>query len=217
VFWRLARTSVKEEYRMSGSSKQDPRVKGNPFAATWDERLRHWTVQSASGKGRYIVDPDQGRCTCESPHRCWHLGIIPLADQIASVQAAARSHYAGWRLADLQAEDAGLRAVVATAEAGTGRRAWFELAQLSVVGDEILDRLASAGGGGMISLMIDERELAGWEVSGIVRSYRDESLRTLYRVLLEREEAVGWLPEPDATMLRAFGAELARRAQLARP
>lgn len=63
---------------------------------------------------------------------------------------------------------------------------------------------------------IDTAALAAWETSGCLRDYADSSLRTRYRVLLAQEEHHGWLPEPDATMLRCMGAELARRALLAR-
>lgn len=132
---------------MSGSSKQDPLIKGNPFMAAWDEQRRRWLVQSASGERRYAVNPTDGRCSCGSSYTCWHLGIIPLAEEIDHSQAAARSYYASWRLADLRAEDARLRAIVTSAAGDAvpaARRAWFERAQLSVVGDEILDRLVGA-------------------------------------------------------------------------
>lgn len=126
---------------MSGSSKQDPLVKGNPFAAAWDERARLWLVRSANVRTpdrTYRVSADGGDCDCDAPGPCWHRQIIPLADQVASVQASARSYYAGWRLADLRAEDARLHALLVE------RDTWFERAQLSVVGDEILDRLLGA-------------------------------------------------------------------------
>ncbi len=123
------------------ATKQDPLIKGNPFSATWDDDERAWRVQSASEAGRfYVVERDGRHCGCEAPGVCWHRAIVPLADELASVQAAARSYYAGWRLADLRAEDARLRAIVA----GADGPAWFERAQWSVVGDEVLDRLLGA-------------------------------------------------------------------------
>lgn len=118
-------------------SRQDPDVKNNPFSAQWDEQRHAWLVQSASGKGHYEVDPETRRCSCEAPVACWHAFIVPLADELASVQASARSYYAGWRLADLRAEDARLRAIVDTADGP----AWFDRAQYAVVGEAILDRL----------------------------------------------------------------------------
>jgi hypothetical protein len=61
---------------------------------------------------------------------------------------------------------------------------------------------------------VDAGMLADWLASGVVRDYADTQLRALYRSLLAREERNGWLPEPDATMLAGYGAELSRRAQL---
>jgi len=130
---------------MSVHPKQDAAIKHNPFSATWDDDERAWRVQSASEAGRfYVVERDGRHCGCEAPGVCWHRAIVPLADELASVQAAARSYYAGWRLADLQAEDARLRALGEAAESPAGRPAWFERAQWSVVGDEVLDRLLGA-------------------------------------------------------------------------
>jgi hypothetical protein len=121
--------------------KQDESIKNNPFEVSWDEGERAWLVRSASEAGRfYVVERDGRHCGCDAPGMCWHRQIVPLADEIASVQASARSYYAGWRLADLVAEDARLRAIWARAEGP----AWFERAQWSVVGDEVLDRLLGA-------------------------------------------------------------------------
>lgn len=66
----------------------------------------------------------------------------------------------------------------------------------------------------MNTLVIDATMLDEWESSGVLRDYSDSALRTLYRSLVAREEHRGWLPEPDATMLAGYGAELARRARL---
>ncbi len=65
-----------------------------------------------------------------------------------------------------------------------------------------------------MSITIDRAALADWETSGVVRDYADSTLRAAYRILRERLERGGWLPEPEATMFAGYGAELARRAQL---
>jgi len=65
-----------------------------------------------------------------------------------------------------------------------------------------------------VSLAIDAVALAEWGTSGVARDYADTTLRAAYRILLERLERGGWLPEPEATMFAGYGAELARRAQL---
>ncbi len=119
------------------SPRQDPTIKGDPYAATWDAEAVCWRVRSASAPtGSYAVDLERRACSCRATVPCWHLEAAAAMEGLVRQAANCRRMYRGFTLAELQAEDARLRALLAAFDDRLVR------AQLGVVGDHILDRLA---------------------------------------------------------------------------
>lgn len=134
---------------MSGSSWQDPAVKGNPYAAGFisaTDEADNYRVRSAKTrlpKRFYRVSlhrdgTEFDTCNCDAPVRCWHIDAARLRQMIDSQVASAEFLYRDASLAELQAEDARLRAELAEADN------WLVRSQLGVVGDQVLDRLIGA-------------------------------------------------------------------------
>jgi hypothetical protein len=125
--------------------KQDPDIRGNPYACAYlhsNDEGDIYLVKSASLAGRvyfaaiHPTDPDEDDCSCQATARCWHLDAARLMQQIERVAANTASHYATWQLAEMEAEDARLRAELADADS------WLLRAQLGEVGTRIGELLA---------------------------------------------------------------------------
>lgn len=135
----------------TSTAKQDPDIKGNPYAASFlrphgerDEYL----VLSASGPDIYVTsihrdDPELDRCSCPATKPCWHIDAARLRQQIARAEASALDLYRDWALPRLAVEDARLRVLLAEADS------WLVRAQLGVVeaviGERLGGEMAEAG------------------------------------------------------------------------
>jgi hypothetical protein len=125
---------------------QDAEVKGNPYAATFMRAHLNsddYLVQSASSEDVYLTsvhheDAGQDRCSCLAMKPCWHISAARLRQQIERWTANAENFYRNWSLAQLQGEDARLRAVLAEADS------WLTRAQYGVICDLVLACLAEA-------------------------------------------------------------------------
>jgi len=113
--------------------KQDPQIKGNPFMAEplGDERYR---VRSASADTAYTVDLAAQTCSCEARTIwCWHREAAHRRAEMEPTIAACRRRYSTWRLAELQAEDKRLWALLQVEDC------YLLRAQYSVVGEYIIE------------------------------------------------------------------------------
>jgi hypothetical protein len=111
--------------------KQDPQIKGNPFMAEplGDEQYR---VRSASAERTYTVDLAAQTCSCDARKVwCWHMEAAHLRADLEPTITACRTRYCNWRLAELQAEDERLAALLAAEDS------YLIRAQYDVVADYI--------------------------------------------------------------------------------
>jgi hypothetical protein len=119
----------------SPRTKQDPAIKGNPWMAEPTGVEGEYLVRSASDDRRYPVDILTSSCRCDAWGLCWHLRAAELRQAIDVEQRKCRAMYASYTLAELQAEDARLRAELEALDTHLLR------AQYDVVGELIADYL----------------------------------------------------------------------------
>lgn len=134
--------------RTYSKTKPTDTFKGSPYAAELlgsDDLGEHFRVPSASLPDyHYTVtlasDGEHDSCSCEAGKfgtLCWHVEAARLRSILLGLDANCRRHYATWTLAELQAEDARLRAVMVEHDG------WLIRGQYSVLGDRVAELSAA--------------------------------------------------------------------------